>query len=91
MKVGDKVYCKKTNESNTKGKLYDILIIDDDNRITLSTDKRKHKILLEQRQFFIYEQVDHWEKFSDFFITLKELRKKKLEKINNDRNKRHLL
>jgi hypothetical protein len=90
MKVGDKVFCKKTNESNTKGKIYNILIVDDDNRITLSTEENKEKIFLNKRQFFIYEQVNQWDRFGEFFITLKELRKQKLEKIN-DRNKRHLL
>lgn len=85
MKVGDKIYCKESrinlyNDNYlyenivTKGKWYIITEIDNEH-IRISSDAGL---------FFKYRLIfnELYYSFDDFFMTIKELRKLKLKKIN---------
>ena len=72
MKVHDKLYCFNSIEVDniiTVGKLYCVVGEYDDYYEILDDNNRIH--------YFSFE------KYEDFFITIKELRKQKLEKIKN--------
>lgn len=81
MKENDEVYCIKSNEATTKGNIYKILNIRDDNSITISIN---YNVDFTSRNYFISEQIDKWNKFSDHFITIKESRKLKIQRINGN-------
>ena len=74
MKVGDKVYCKKDFLFTNKGKVLVIEFVD------------TNSYLIDGLHFFKSDIHSDWF-FGDYFLTMKELRKKKLEKLENISNK----
>jgi hypothetical protein len=82
-KIGDKVYCKKTNKTcisdYIKGETY---VIDDIDIVTydINIDIIYYVFILEE-WFTIKYVSPYYDLFSDYFYTVRELRKLKLEKI----------
>ena len=72
MRVGDKVYCKKSFLFVDKGEVLSIELVD------------TNSYLIGGLHFFKSNIHSDWF-FGDYFLTMKELRKKKLEKINESR------
>ena len=86
MNLNDIVICKKSNESNTKDKYYKILG-KDDNKIIVSTDENTNPNTnpngaLNYRYYYLHTQIQKYYKYDKFFMSTKELRKIKLEKLN---------
>lgn len=85
MKVGDKVYCIKSRDNlNLENRIYTILKIDHNiNEIIISIEKNKYYICSHYMYHAItdFDYSEHYV-FDEFFITLKEQRKLKLEKLN---------
>lgn len=85
MKVGDKIICIKTREAlvstlNTKGKIYKITKIIDG---TISTTCNK-SIYHIRSHFLLSGERKNAYIFSEYFITEKEIRLKKLKKFNEN-------
>ena len=86
MKKGDKIYCIKTAYAksevlNIQDKIYEIDEIGNDFFIVTS-EKRKNII----PNFFNYRAIYYMYSgriFSEHFISLKDIRSQKLQKINN--------
>ena len=83
-KIGDKIYCKKSYKGYnfTIGKIYEIYEISNKHLSfnfdqMLITNDEYHNI-----SFYIIEQHKDVMKLDEHFITINELRKLKLEKIN---------
>lgn len=74
MKIGDKIFCIKSKlNHNTKGKTYKIFHINNINEILVTTN--------DWYLGNVYNTTDY--KFEDYFVTEKQLRKLKLEKLND--------
>jgi len=82
MKVGDKVLCIKTAGLNEKNSYYTIREVNF-NRIIVTTDDDPNKNFNSERHYFLHTKIQEYKKFSDHFITLKELRKEKIKKLNS--------
>jgi hypothetical protein len=81
MKVGDIIYCKKGIKSNyvfIVDKLYEIKSISNTNKTLFISDENNDIVPFEN-----YYPNDDYYKFNYIFITLKELRKQKLKKLNS--------
>lgn len=84
MKIGDKIYCIKSNDTNFKNKVYTILQLDK-NIIHVTADGGEETAFSKYRLYYINKKVSLWSKFSDYFVTEKEYRKQKLNKLNGNR------
>ena len=91
MKVGDKVYCKKSNVYfdyviNKKGTIYTVIEISS-NTVTLSCEESfsldTWSYIFGKGGYEIYRVF----LFPEHFYTIKEYRKLKLEKINESQNR----
>lgn len=71
LKSGDKVYCHTSNHRFKKGKIYTIFYI---NSINL-------QYFIQDRSYIQAMNIN--EKLDTYFTTLKEIRKNKLDKLNN--------
>lgn len=84
MKVGDKVYCIKSiikyNFFFIIGNSYKIKNVSNNNKTIFILDDNNVTM-----PFEIYYPNDDFYKFNEYFITHKQLRKQKLEKINECR------
>jgi hypothetical protein len=77
MKAGDRIVCIcDFDDTHTKGNLYLINEITK-NKIFITTNKGD----LDYYGFSGNEKYKNWEFFSDYFVSLKECRKQKLEKL----------
>lgn len=82
MKVGDKYICIQSRDDlNLEGNIYTILNIDAD--IAISVEKSIYHI----SAHYSYLEIDsiNYYIFDDHFISVKEQRKLKLEKLNENR------
>lgn len=86
-RVGDKVYCIKDKKSPdgkdtvgmilySKGNFYTIKNYRDGNYLDLSSNIDNFSFA-----FFLYEAVPNIWLFNEYFITLKDLRKQKLQRL----------
>jgi hypothetical protein len=85
MKVGDKILCIKNREKiNLKNNTYTIQKIDiDKNQISISVETNQYHICCH----YIYQPSSKMNKkyyyiFEDYFATKKEIRKQKIQKLN---------
>lgn len=77
MRAGDKLYCKRTRTEDdhiwvTKNKIYTIILDYDSNLCIVDDEKDENSVVLH-------------EYFDIYFYTEQEHRKRKLEKINENR------
>lgn len=84
MKKGDKIYCIKTRPGinynlNTINNYYEIIKIYN-NIISVSCDKNKYHISC---QYSLANDLDYMYLFNDYFLTIRDIRKEKIKKINN--------
>jgi len=86
MNIGDKLYCWNNDHIICHdfiiGKFYIITFINDD--IT-SDNKLYIKGELNEDWFYVKQRYNHKYYYGNFFYTLQELRKVKLEKLNEGR------
>ena len=86
IKIGDKVYCKKTRKTyNTglekiylRGKYYTVTGVYDDNIIIESENKTNYRFILENH---MYINSNIYYEFFKHFLSENELRKLKLRKL----------
>lgn len=86
MKVGDKVYCKKKRKSKWKSKYNSRVIYKDEECTVVQIDRIQERIQIRchngEFSFHIGEYDTDYYNFSDYFYSIVEYRKLKLEKIN---------
>lgn len=84
MKIGDKIYCKRDNcMYNLKDKIYKIMHISYKDRVPYCI----YANVEENPLFYIYGYYfteENGNVFSYHFSSLKEIRKQKLKKLNED-------
>ena len=81
IEIGDVYYCYRTNDKNKRGKFYKIKSVFS-NEISIETEPHPEFSYLSYRYYYVNTPVSHWSKFSDYFTTVKDLRKMKLKKLN---------
>jgi hypothetical protein len=91
MKVGDKVYCIKDNNGHSIGCTYVVLQINK-NEITLNvdngtigtiTDPKLFSVVyvVSSRTYYLYNPINKFSYFYDYFVGVREHRRLKLKKI----------
>lgn len=89
LKIGDKVYCKKQmNESDNiwfyRDKYYKIVAVGIGSRcrwVNIASEVEEYPTVMIPISFTIKGPVGSSYYFDEYFITIKELRKKKLDKL----------
>lgn len=85
MRVGDKIYCKKSMKSIKTGDVilksgnYYIVTQVDSNSIIIETEKYYYRFIHSNHPYIDY---DIYHKFNDYFLTANDYRKLKLQKLN---------